>query len=254
MQEPDRSPRRAQLHDVLMEPPLRIQYRPGRNRVLVLSIAGAGKNNFDKPVLEFYKLAAGAEGNNHILFVIDDSRSWMNGPRVAERIVEAVSRTRDRIGAERVVALGNSMGGTMGLVLSTLMPLDAVIALTPQYSVDPAVVPEEKRWMNYRRRIRDFRFRTVDSLPVARTEFTILHGDTPDELAHALRFPVIPGLPHFILPGRDHQLARSLHHEGLLAPVIWHAIALRRRRTRQAVRAAGGMFRTDYESRLQRSA
>ncbi len=61
-------PHRARLTDAPMEPPLRIRDRPGRNRVPVLSIAGA-------------------EGESHILFIIDDSRGRMNGPGAGHRAI-----------------------------------------------------------------------------------------------------------------------------------------------------------------------
>jgi len=47
------------LQDALMRPPLRITYLPGTSSTLVISFAGAGRTDFEKPVNEFYKLAHG---------------------------------------------------------------------------------------------------------------------------------------------------------------------------------------------------
>ena len=236
------------LQDVLMEPPLRITYLAGTGATLVISLAGAGRTDFQKPVNEFYKLAQSG-GENHVLFVIDDSRSWMNGPNVAEHICGCIEAVVARAGITKVVALGNSMGGTMALILPRLTRIDVVIALTPQVSVDPDIVPEEDRWMKFRQNIETYRFRQIEDLGTDGAQTTIIHGDSEDELVHALRFPQTGGAAHFIVPGGDHTLAQKLHNSGDLAPIIQHAIAGRTRRVRQSVRAAGGMLFADFKQK-----
>lgn len=223
--------------------PLRMQYRGGSTDTLVVSLAGAGRNDFEKPCNEFYKTAAQG-GRNHVLFVIDDSRSWLNGPGVADQIVAAIRLLRRAIGASRVVALGNSMGGTMALHLAQIAPIDAVIALTPQYSVDPKVLPDETRWQKFRDQIERYDFRTLDVLPEAQCEVTILHGDSTDELRHAERFPRHADLSHYILPGFDHELARDLHMAGALTEVIASAIEGRRARIQQHLQDMGAELRS----------
>lgn len=237
---------RSDPEEVLNAPPLRIRYVPGRSRRLVVSLAGVGRVRGEEPPPEFFRIAGG-DGENHVLFVSDRSRSWLNAPGMAEAIVTTVRAVAGRIEADQVVALGNSMGGTMALHLAHLTPFDVVVALVPQYSADPAVVPLETRWRYFRRQIAGFPFRALSRLPATGAVY-ILHGGTEDELVHALRFPRARNVAHFILPRHDHNLARSLHEAGHLAPLIGHAMAGRRRRVWQAVEALGGMRRRAFEA------
>jgi hypothetical protein len=236
------------MRNILTNSSLNIQYKLGLSKTLVISFAGRGgkKDSFKRPVNEFYKLASNGD-ENHVLFVQDHSNSWMNGPEIAENICKCVNEIKSEIQATRVVTLGNSMGGTMALILTQLLPVDAAIALSPQYSVHPKIVPEDKRWMDDRKNIKSFRFLEVANLPVEQTKFTIVHGATDDELAHASRFPKDQGLAHFIFPNFGHDLASKLHRLGRLSPIVLNSIAIRPRRTRQAIAAAGGIRRKEFE-------
>lgn len=229
---------------------LRIRYKPGRKDVLVISFAGRGgqTDNFKRPVNEFYNLASGG-GDNHVLFVQDMTNSWMNGAGIADAVCEVVRSVGEEAKAKRLITLGNSMGGTMALLLPQLMHVDAAIAISPQFSVDPRIVPEDTRWMEDRSNIEKFRFTGISSVPFEHTRTTVLHGGKQSELVHALRFPRHKEFRHFIFPDYGHNLASALHKDGKLAPIVLFAIAMRPRRTRQSVEAAGGMLRHRFEAR-----
>lgn len=57
-------------------------------------------------------------------------------------------------GAERTVAYGSSMGGYAALRLADAVGADAVLALSPQWSIDPAIARWDDRWLQDSRRIR----------------------------------------------------------------------------------------------------
>ncbi len=238
----------SELQDVLIAPPLRIRYLPGLSKVLVVSFSGVGSKRHQEPPLEFYKIA-GNGGENHVLFITDINRSWLNTPEMAEKIVEVIAQYSKRINADNVTAIGNSMGGTMALHLSKMTRFDHVIALVPQYSVDPKLVPEETRWMFFRKQIKNYIFRSLDNLPDNKTLYFIAHGDSADEKVHFKHFPSGPMIAHFILPQMDHNLARTLHNKGILKSLINHGIAGRRWRFRQTIEAMGGMLRRRYDKR-----
>ncbi len=120
--------------------------------------------------------------------------------------------------------------------------------MVPQYSVDPKVMPDETRWKFFRKQIENFRFRAVDHLPIADTRVVVMHGSTPDELRHALRFPAKPGYEHFIIPGHDHNLARALQERGVLKPLMRLAILGKGRKLREMIREIGGMSRADFDT------
>lgn len=230
-------------------PDLRIQYKPGRNRILVISFGGRGglKDNFKRPVNEFYRLASGADDENHVLFIQDNTNSWMNGDGHDAAIAAVIDDQRKALGIERVVTLGNSMGGTMALLIAKLTQIDAAIAIAPQFSVDPKIVPFDKRWMEDRTAIAHFRYPDVSDIPFDKTRCTVMHGVQKEDGQHAPLFPVHPELTHFVFPDYGHSLASSLHKEGKLAPIINYAIAMRPRRTRQALAAAGGVRRLRFD-------
>ncbi|MDO9527178.1 MAG: alpha/beta fold hydrolase [Gemmobacter sp.] len=234
------------MEEVLIAPPLRIRFCPGMSRLLVVSLAGVGTKPSEEPPVEFFRLA-GAGGVNPVLFVSDESRSWLNAPDMADMIVAAIEATARFLDAERIVLLGNSMGATMALHLAHLTRVDRVIAFVPQVSVHPEDVPEEKRWTRFRKRITQWTYRKVEAWPTVPSVF-VLHGGTDDELAHALRFPVEKdNVAHFILPTMDHNLARSLHKKGLLAEVVTDMMRGDRLAACDIISRAGGMLRQKFE-------
>jgi pimeloyl-ACP methyl ester carboxylesterase len=214
--------------------PLCVHHLPGSGKRLVLSLAGVGTSRKFSPRREFTGSASGG-GQNHVLFISDSSRSWMNGPGVKDRIVDIVAQFRRQFEIDEVVALGNSMGGFAGLVLADVMPVDTVIAFSPQFSANPDVVPEETRWWFYRRQIQQWDFAEVGSLNHPGTNYFIFHADAPEEAVHWARFPKDKRIHHFILAGEDHNLVRTLQKRGLLRQVIETAIAGKPRAVRRAL-------------------
>ncbi|MRU15593.1 hypothetical protein FDP25_09140 [Roseovarius sp. A21] len=191
---------------------------------------------------------ATAEGENHVLFVIDESRSWLNSPGMAERLIATIEDVALQIGAKRLVGLGNSMGATMLLHLSRDVAFDTILAFTPQYSVDPAIVPEERRWRFFRRQIENFRFPAVQGLRPEKTAYFILHGDEADELIHALRFPPSQRVSHLILPGYGHRLAIKLKRKGALPTLVNLAIEGRHHRLGKRLMRLGAIPRHIFEA------
>ncbi len=234
------------LRDIPCEAPLQLSFTPGRSKRLVVSLAGVGNNRRQMPPAEFARTAHW-NGENNVLYVSDLSRSWLNGPGMAQFVADAVKAVAAEIDADAICAVGNSMGGTSALILASLMHIDHVVAITPQFSAKPGVVPEETRWMYFRERVADWPFPEVPDLRHTDSEITILHGGSPDELAHALRFPADAGYWHYIFPNQGHLLARNLHQEDLLAPIVTLSLLGRTLRARRAVRLAGGMSRHRFD-------
>lgn len=242
------------MQSIVINPPLRIHFSAGAEDTLVVCFAGVGTVRHAPPAIEMAGSAT-VGGRYPALFITDDSRSWLNAPGLAETIIEQTRLTAARLGTRRLVGIGNSMGASMALHLATALGFDTVLALTPQYSVNPAVMPKERRWSYFRKRIARFDFDRIDALTSAGTRYVIVHGDGPGELDHALRFPRVPGVAHFILPGMDHRLAVTLKARGVLRPLVQAAIEGRGARIRRLLETQGGLFRSTYEAaRRQRIA
>ncbi|MCV6592910.1 MAG: hypothetical protein OIF48_08170 [Silicimonas sp.] len=212
--------------------PLVVDAMAGRGTSLVVSLAGVARGRVKVPPPEFIGTAFN-KGENHVLLISDPTRSWMNAPGLAEAMMEVITSYRDRHGISDVTALGNSMGGFAAIRLAELMPLRTVIAFAPQFSADPALVPEEERWIFYRRRIKAWPHRDVGALNQPETQYYVFHGDDPKEAVHWRRFPTPPGLNHFILAGEGHNVAPLLRRRRVLSPLVRSAMAHRPLRVRQ---------------------
>lgn len=220
--------------------PLRIRYLEGNGSDLIVSFSGVGTQRNVEPPPEFPGIAS-ADRQNHVLFVSDKSRSWLNGAGMADQILCCIKATAEHVHADRVIAIGNSMGGTMALHLSKLFDFERVIAFTPQYSVLEKEVPEEDRWFFFRKQIRSYPFPRVENLRPETTKYYIFHGDEHRELAHALRFPKAPGISHYIMPKTDHRVAAHLRDRGALRPLVQNLINGKPRQFRKQLSDLGGI-------------
>ncbi len=243
----------AELHDVLTEDPLHIKYLPGTSTTLVVSFAGVGTQHSVSPPPEFFKIAS-AEGANHVLFISDISRSWLNGDGMVERIKRTIELIAEMANADRVLAIGNSMGATMAILMSDYVKFDTVTALVPQVSVHPDIVPEETRWMRFRKRIKTYRFEQITKLNARDTQYFVFHGGTDDELVHAARFPAFENGEHFILPDEDHNLAKSLRKSDQLSPLMYQAMMGHKKRVHRRVMGLGGQVIAAYAANSKQSA
>lgn len=230
---------------LLTEGPLHLAHLEGKGDTLVLSFAGIGLPGEAVQGAEAARMA-GESGKNHVLFIADASRSWMNGPGIVEGIRSAVANLCDRIKPRRLLAVGNSMGGSSALIFAGLHPVDAVLALSPQYSVCPTIVPWETRWDQFTKQIADWRFPTCPDLSQSQTRVVILHGRHPEDRRHANLFRQGPSLSHYLFRGQDHLLAHQLKKRGLLQPIFSAFIAGDQDFIHRAIAAAGGQSLDDY--------
>ena len=217
--------------------PLVVHALAGRGRTLVVSFAGVGTQRKVTPPLEFIGTASDS-GENHVLFVSDDSRSWMNAPGLAEEVVRLVETYCEEQGIERVVALGNSMGGFAALILPELTKVDAAVAVSPQFSMHPDLVPGENRWRSYADRITEWRFPTVGAMDCEQTRYYVLHGAAGVEARHWLRFARSARSQHYIVQGVGHNLAGRLRRRRVLGGLLWAVSDEKPKRARRVLQAA----------------
>lgn len=229
--------------------PLRISYWPGQVRKLVVVFSGVGRFPDEYPSIEFFRSATEDE-QNHVLFVSDFSRSWLNAPDMDRNIIGFIEKTAADNRIDDIALVGNSMGGTMALHLADQVPAKMVMSFVPQYSVAPQIVPEEKRWKRYRRNISEFRYPQVDLTKREDQTIYIIHGGTGGELTHALRFPLARGIRHFVIPRYGHNLAKKLNNRGILHPLLGAALKDRRVRVRRLIEREGGLFLRDFKRSL----
>lgn len=84
-----------------------------------------------------------SRGISHIT-VLATGPHWYNYLDMREALVEVSAAT---VGAHRIMTYGSSMGGYAALRFATHVGATTALALSPQYSIDPARVPFDMRWL-----------------------------------------------------------------------------------------------------------
>jgi hypothetical protein len=194
---------------------LRAWRHVGYSKRLVLCFSGLGKNQSQPPGYEFASIATGG-GADHVLYIADPNRSWLNEPGFLEETLDLIKETMADIGAEQVVALGHSMGGFSACVIPYFIPVDYVLALSPQVSIHPEVVPDDGRWMQHRENVDDIEIVDVGSYLEDRTQYVVVFGRHGREAPQRSRFPNPDNLTLFVMPQTNHNTAARLKSLGLL--------------------------------------
>lgn len=239
-------PDRREIVTLVDEPTFRIRYATGSGDNLIVSFASIGRLRQEMLPDEFVGTAL-ADPARHAIFVSDRRRSWMNSAFLAQCVSEAVATVVAQHRIARVTTLGLSLGGLSALIAARLFPVDTVIALSPQFSVDRRIMPDEERWAFFTRRIRRFHFPTVAPLPKTGRIF-VLHG-LSDDTAHMRLFPRQPNLDHFVFPKVRHSLiGRLLKESGTLAPLVAAAGNHDRVAVSGMLRRLGGEWRARFEA------
>jgi len=172
---------------------------------------GTGGIGVQRP--EFVK--AGLEGPR--IFVLDKTRSWGN----ALDIDKICGMIHPYAQGRRLVTLGNSMGGFLAILFSGPLGATNCLTFSPQWSVDPAIIPSEDRWLAYRAKIRIFHYPDLSDSFGPSCRYDIVFGDGALELRHAERFPADhPNLSLFHVQGADHNVAAALKNAGALNEAV----------------------------------
>lgn len=122
-------------------------YQPGDGDVLLVTFNGMGQkaNGTD-----FAAAQVAAKLGMPALGIVSREANWFPEPDM-RALLPSIQNYLDR--HERRISYGFSMGGYGALKYSRMMGAEAVIALSPQTSIDPDFVPWEGR---YRSHVRDF--------------------------------------------------------------------------------------------------
>lgn len=177
---------------------------------------GHGMGGIDIQRIEF----AGTARRCGLIFVTDKNRSWGNNLD-PDNLAELL---RPMLGEKSVVTIGNSMGGFLALVFASIIGARVAIAFAPQFSVDPAIVPDEPRWMEYRKNVKTFRYPSLAGQLDRAVRYYTINGDTPLEKVHWTRFPTKENIHHFVVSGVGHDVALQLKKAGVLNRLIDDAI------------------------------
>ena len=154
-----------------------------------------------------------------IIWITDKNRSWgnnLNVKKISEKLI-ILSKNKN------IYIIGNSMGGFLAILFSKFLNAKNVIAFNPQFSVCPETVPNEKRWMNYRKFINKYRFKDLSSKFGKNIHYAILFGDDSEDDLHFnkfLEFTFESKIELIRLKNLNHNVAYYLKEIKLLNDVI----------------------------------
>lgn len=211
----------------------------GSNDTLVVCFSGIGKNTDPKPVLNFASSATQG-GRNSVLYIADPQRTWLNAEGLVEAICTRALRKAKEVGATRIVTLGHSMGGFSALVIAGMLDAEVAIAFSPQLSIDPAVVPRENRWTEYRSKIAEIKISNAADYMNDTCSYYVFFGTHQREQPQRRHLPQADNVKLFMIPGINHNSPQRIRKAGILGDVIGLAAQRRTHRLRLEMQAAFG--------------
>jgi len=166
--------------------------------------------------------------------VLTRDNDWFQHPEMAEATAAIRAVTA---GAAAVLAYGSSMGGYAAVRFADAVGAGRVLALSPQYSIDPARAPFERRWGQDQRRLR---FLPGIDGPIRSAVRPVVAYDPhgPDR-PHADRIAADTPIIRLPVPHGGHPVGSLLSEAGLLTGIVMQALdgALDPAETGRAIRA-----------------
>lgn len=151
--------------------------------------------------------------------LLSRDNDWFQYPRLPDALAAMRAAAA---GAGSVLAYGSSMGAYAAVRFADAVGATAALALSPQYSIDPAKVPFERRWGQDQRRVRALpgldgpvrcRIRPVvayDPCGMDRPHADLIARDTP--------------IQRLRLPFAGHPVGGYLQEAGLLHGLVMQAL------------------------------
>jgi hypothetical protein len=162
--------------------------------------------------------------------VIGRDNNWYQYPELPEAVAAIATAARPY---RRVISYGSSMGGYAAVRYGGAAGAETALAISPQFSIDPMVVPFERRWDAEARQI-DFALERRWTPASVATAYILYDPRTLDR-RHVALFAARGRVVRVPMPNSGHSIARFLADYGLLQQAVldvahgaFDAAALRR--------------------------
>ncbi|MGV8953528.1 MAG: alpha/beta fold hydrolase [Cypionkella sp.] len=198
---------------------MRLWRREGQGDRLVVCCSGVGRVDSQPPNPEFNRLGYW-DKPDHLLFFADPNRTWLNTAGLIEALVAAIEAEVIRTQAKTVCIVGHSMGAYAAMVLPAFTRVDVAVAFSPQYMVDPALVPTETRWPEWRLNIPAFRIASVADHLQPECQYFVFHGRNKRESVQRDLVKPLVNLDMFVIPGTYHKTPKRLKEAGIFDQVL----------------------------------
>ena len=160
-------------------------------------------------------------GQDHALFICDPRNTWLNGEGLLERIVAIIDKTVAAIKPAQIMALGSSMGGFMAMVMPKYTRIDKSLAFSPQFSVNPKIVPEENRWTDLAQSIGAFKLPSLRGQHQEGVEYiAVFPKKGVDADLHVPLIEKTMAPRKYLVPRATHNVAGYLQENAMLSRFI----------------------------------
>lgn len=198
---------------------LSLRLLAGRGRTLIVAFTGIGQGKGMIQKEEFVGIGSGG-GENHVIFVTDRLRSWFSRPGLQDRVIAAIGDYVAAHGIDRVVTIGNSMGGFGALLFAERLNAHVAIAFVPQFTMDPNVLAEP-RWAKYRANMDAAGLERLDNVLTGKVPaFAVFGADEGEDMAHLMALAACPKVQLWKMTGAGHDVAAALKEETLLNKAV----------------------------------
>ncbi|HEX8389395.1 MAG TPA: hypothetical protein VF636_10280 [Sphingomonas sp.] len=214
---------------------VRVRLQP-RSRDLVVTFTGRSSK---PPVPKGFGEDFLAKRGVSAIHFISKANHWWQTPETDEAV--ALIKARGLLeGHERITLYGSSMGGFASMIQSRELGADHILVVSPQYSIDGAKVPFEKRWRGYAAALSFDHDDMPAGLDEGATLSAVVDPFFPPDMAHVRLIQRLRPVSLIPVSFAGHNTARVLEECGLM------------QRSLEALidgRFDPAAFRTDYRQR-----
>lgn len=190
---------------------LKITYFDKKSEDIVVSFSSTPRLAQGEAVAIEQFIGTLSRNNISGIFVIDKTSSYGNRISLA-KVASLISPITKN--ALRVHAIGYCMGGFLAIALSKSIYLHSVVAVTPQWSIHPDILPTESYLNIFSSQIDEWLIKDLSGYFADDTRYYILNSDDSDDQYQIQYFPKQDNVTIFEFgPAFGHDLPEALDGE-----------------------------------------
>lgn len=149
--------------------------------------------------------------------VVPASNAWYQYPDMPDALEAVAARTSHY---PCRVAYGSSMGGYAAINFSAHLDVHRIIAISPQFSIDPQKLPDDRRWRHEAERIDFLHDHIAELRPASRQIYVVYDNRNALDSQHVARIAQSVALTEVGLAFAGHPAAAGLAETGLLSRMV----------------------------------
>jgi tetratricopeptide (TPR) repeat protein len=154
--------------------------------------------------------------------VVPASNAWYQYPDMPDALEAVATRTSHY---PCRIAYGSSMGGYAAINFSAHLDVHRIIAISPQFSIDPKKLPDDRRWRHEAERIDFLHDHIAELRPASRQTYVVYDNQNALDSQHVARIARSVALTEVGLEFAGHPAGGALVETGLLSRMVRQMIA-----------------------------